>query len=110
VTSSDGCPAATGNAEELIGALMRNRSMSRGEAVTAIVTHDRRERHFGRPPLVEGLPLVEIYKDEMEQGDLTIEQSANVVSYLLDVPYDVALQDLRRRIALGTVKMETRHD
>jgi hypothetical protein len=95
-------------AETLISELMNDRGMSREEAVTAVVTVDKRERYFGRAPLAVGQPLSVIYAHEM-QGELTEEQAVRVVAYLRGVSEEVARADLMERISEGSVHFETKH-
>lgn len=88
---------------------MLEHAMSREEAEVAVVTKDCRERHFGRRPLVGGTPLKVVYETEMSDGHLSTEQAAKVVSYLLGVGYDAALNDLHEKIDSGLITIETKH-
>lgn len=92
-------------AEQLIAGLMVEREMSRDEAVVAIITEDARERRFGRPPLVSGPPLSEVYRVEMEASDvLDITQASKVVSYLLGVSIETAAHHLHGQIEAGEIE------
>jgi hypothetical protein len=100
--------ASEDSAEKLIAAAMASHGMGRSEAVVAVVTLDSRERHFGRPPLVDGPPLAKVYFDEM-QGELTEAQAVSVVAYLQGISIEEAALDLAQRVGDGSVTFETKH-
>ena len=95
-------------AERLISQIMESHGMCREEAVTAVVTLDGRERHFGRAAVSDGMPLAEAYAAEM-QGELEEEQAVRVVAYLQGLTVDQARAHLAKQVEGGSVTFVTKH-
>ena len=96
-------------AEAIIAGLIEN-GMSRAQAVTAVVTKDGQDLHFGRKRVVDGKPLSEVYRAEMEGGDpLSVEQASAVIAYLFGITPQQAYADIEARLACGQIAPETMH-